>query len=81
MELLKTSQRFIKCEVCDKFLVVDYKPVVNTIVAVCDVVDITEMGDRWQSFAPITPAHFFCVEHGREEKQYKLQEIKENVWI
>lgn len=81
MEQLKTSQRFIKCEVCDKFLVVDYKPVVDTLVAICDVVDVTEMGDEHASFAPITPAHYFCVEHGREEKQYKLQEIKNNVCI
>jgi hypothetical protein len=74
-------QRFIACEACGTLLIVEYKPTEAGIIAVCDVVDLTEPGDEFQSFAPVYPAHYFCKEHGRNSRDYSLQEIKENVRI
>jgi hypothetical protein len=77
----RCTHAFVQCEKCKKFLVVEHRFVCSEIVAVCDVVEVTKMGDEFKSFAPIYPPHFYCGEHDIEEKIYTIQEIKNNVWL
>jgi len=73
------SQRFIACETCGMMLVSEFKPIAPVINAVCDVVNLTEPGDKFETSAPVFPAHYFCEKHGRESREYSIQEIKNNV--
>lgn len=62
------------CEECGKVLTVEYGAE-TPMCAVCDILEVTKLGDTWRTFLPLFPVSFYCRAHLRESKVYQIQEI------